>query len=98
MYIIDFERCELVNIDNVISVRLERDKIVATTIAEDIVLGIYDTPERTAQVYDEMLEKCFCSGMSAVADFVISDGTSLRTVKNIKIFQESDRYYYMPKE
>ena len=59
MYIVDYERGEVVNIDNTISVRMDKNKITAVTKIDDIVLGIYDTPERTTAVFDEMLAKCF---------------------------------------
>ena len=59
MYIVDYERGEIVNMDNVISIFKSDRFIKAVTKVDDIVLGRYETPERTKEVFKEMLETVF---------------------------------------
>ena len=59
MYIVDYERGEVVNIDNSISIYADEKKIYAVTTVRDIVLGEYETPDRAKEVFAEMLEKVF---------------------------------------
>lgn len=59
MFIVDFERGEVVNIDNSTSIYLDEKKIYAVTTVRDIVLGEYETPDRAKEVFKEMLDKVF---------------------------------------
>ena len=59
MYIVDYERGEIVNMDNVVSIFINDRFIKAVTKVNDIILGRYETPERTKEVFEEMLDKVF---------------------------------------
>ena len=59
MYIVDYERGEVANIDNATSIYVDEKRIYAVTTVRDILLGEYDTPDRAKEVFVEMLEKVF---------------------------------------
>lgn len=59
MYIVDYERGEVANIDNATSIYVDEKRIYAVTTVRDILLGEYDTPDRAKEVFKEMLEMVF---------------------------------------
>lgn len=59
MFIVDYERGEVANIDNATSIYVDEKRIYAVTTVRDILLGEYDTPDRAKEVFAEMLEKVF---------------------------------------
>ena len=62
MFIVDSERSEIVNVDNVISICFGRNgcTIVANVGDEEpIILGAYDNPQRASKVFDQMLNIVF---------------------------------------
>jgi len=59
MFIVDYERGEVANIDNVTSIYVDEKRIYAVTTVRDILLGEYDTPDRAKEVFAEMLKKVF---------------------------------------
>lgn len=69
MYIVDYVRGEVVNIDNSISIYVDEDKVYAVTTIRDIVLGEYETPDRAKEVFKEMLEECFNPNSKVESDY-----------------------------
>jgi hypothetical protein len=59
MFIVDADRCNILNVDNVIAIGVDGKRITATTNTDDIVIGAYCTVERTKAVYEEMLKEAF---------------------------------------
>lgn len=59
MFIVDYECGEIANIDNAMSIYVDKKRIYAVTTVRDILLGEYDTPDRAKEVFAEMLEKVF---------------------------------------
>ena len=59
MYIVDYERGEVVNIDNATSIYRDEKNILAVTTVRDIILGSYESENRAKEVFAEMLEKVF---------------------------------------
>lgn len=59
MFIVDYERGEVVNIDNSTSIYRDELNIIAATSVRDIILGKYGSEDRAKEVFAEMLEKVF---------------------------------------
>ena len=59
MFIVDMNRKITVNVDNVIYISQDSRRITAVTKVDDIILGTYNTEERAAEVYAEMLKNIF---------------------------------------
>lgn len=59
MYIVDYERGEVVNIDNATSIYRDEKNILAVTTVRDIILGSYESENRAKEVFKEMLEMVF---------------------------------------
>lgn len=59
MFIVDYERGEVANIDNATSIYVDEKRIYAVTTVRDILLGEYDTPDRAKEVFEEMLKYVF---------------------------------------
>jgi hypothetical protein len=59
MFIVNADRNSVVNMDNVISVYVTGERILAVTKVDDIVIGLYRTDERAQEVYAEMLKEAF---------------------------------------
>jgi hypothetical protein len=59
MFIVDADRRNAVNVDNVISIGIEGRRIVAVTRVDDIILGQYHEDYRANEVYAEMLKWIF---------------------------------------
>lgn len=55
MWIIDHERGEIVNTDNVISLYKEDDMVKAFTQPRDILLGRYESNERAREVFNALV-------------------------------------------
>lgn len=65
MFIVDWERNTVLNVDNFSGIFLADRKIfakyanVAGHKSQDLSIGEYATKERAAEVFKDMLEKCF---------------------------------------
>lgn len=59
MFIVDYERGEVVNIDNATSIYRDELNIIAATSVREIILGKYESEDRTKEVFEEMLKCVF---------------------------------------
>lgn len=59
MFIVTAERDEVMNLDNVISVRVENNRIIAVTRVDDCFIGTYGSSERAKEVFKDMLNTVF---------------------------------------
>lgn len=59
MFIVDCDRENVVNVDNVMNVRIDGKKIIAVTKTDDITIGAYTTDKRAKEVFIEMLRDVF---------------------------------------
>lgn len=108
MFIVDYERGEVVNIDNSTSIYVDESRIYAVTTVRDIVLGEYKTPDRAKEVFAEMLTDCFPSNLFLMRNCEINQDDVnkayengkpmfIKTVgENARIDQFDVRAYYMP--
>ena len=63
MYIVDYKRGEVVNIDNTASIYRDGKNIIAVTTVRDIILGSYESDNRVKEVFEEMLKWVFPPNM-----------------------------------
>ena len=73
MYIVDYERGEVVNIDNATSIYRDEKNILAVTTVRDIILGSYESENRAKEVFKEMLEMVFPPNTFACQNCEMSD-------------------------
>ncbi len=60
MFIVDQKRKNVVNLDGAVKVYIEGRVIAVRFVSYgDLILAAYDTPERAAEVFKQMLEECF---------------------------------------
>lgn len=59
MFIVNANRDNTVNVDNVVSIGIDDKKILAMTAVDDIVLGSYGSDARAKEVYAVMLKEVF---------------------------------------
>lgn len=59
MFIVDYERGEVVNINNATSIYRDEKNILAVTTVRDIILGSYESENRAKEVFEEMLKYVF---------------------------------------
>jgi hypothetical protein len=109
MFIVDADRCNILNVDNVITIGVNGKRIIATTNTDDIVIGAYCTVERTKAVYAEMLEEVFPPNTLVFQNCEIApeEYQKFRNIENGTICvsgpdAKMERYdcgvYYMPEE
>lgn len=112
MFIVNQDRNEIVNADNVVRIFVENEvRIVAETSGgDDIVLGMYVKRENKAQgVFEEILRTMFIPNLVAVNTIVTDDfaekfrnlgnmpwGIAVGPGEDIKPFNRE--VYYMPEE
>lgn len=115
MFIVDWERNTVLNVDNFSGIFLADRKIfakyanVAGHKLQDLSIGEYATKERAAEVFKDMLEKCFpvnCLVTSSLPDDVNEfwDKMSKEGFKDLVVKNDChvERFdigtYYMPEE
>ena len=112
MYIVDFERSEVVNMDNVNSIALgnktKSNEIIANMNNGDIIiLGVYDDSERACEVFDMLLAYCFppsiysmnnCNlGKDEIKKVTMEiEPLLVSSIGNTKIERFDSGVYYMP--
>lgn len=100
MFIVDYKRSEVINIDRMLRITLSEVEgmIYARNESTIIILGVYEPNNRAKEVFEEMLEKCFPIN-PLIADDI--DNDVLREMPNY-IYTETPAkigtYYYMPKK
>ena len=107
MYIVDYERGEVVNIDNATSIYRDEKNILAVTTVRDIILGSYESENRAKEVFAEMLEKVFPPNTFVCQNCEMSDLAEIekqarktplfvQTQGDAKIERFDIGVYYMP--
>lgn len=109
MYIVDYERGEVVNIDNATSIYRDEKNILAVTTVRDIILGSYESENRAKEVFAEMLEKVFPPNTFVCQNCEMSDLAEIeKQARKIPLFVQCQgdatiqRFdigvYYMPEQ
>jgi hypothetical protein len=107
MFIVNADRDSIVNMDNVINIYVEGNRILAFTKVDDMVLGLYRSEERAKDVFAEMLKEAFPPSTWIFKNCSIEPGEYKRfkdiengaicvSGQNAKVEQFDCGVYYMP--
>lgn len=104
MFIVNQQRNNTINLNNVKEIYIVRNRVSA----DEIVIGKYETEERAKQVYEEMLEVLFSPYIMLKNTEVPSDELKNIADGNVILLKSADRepevkfydngLYYMPEE
>lgn len=111
MYIVDYEQREVVNIDQIKSISVENNRIVANFATTDYrILGHYKTAERADEVFAEMLKTCFPPNAFIMENCEINKDELEKAIENqrplaisvkgndSRVYMYDIGVYYMPRK
>ena len=111
MFIVDQERRKVVNIDRVVDICLYANRIECNVAQYgEVTLGTYETTERAAEVFKQMLKDCFSPPMMVFRDekevrkaiergFVSDSNLMIVTEDSMPRVEKIERScWYMPRE
>ena len=111
VFIVDQKREKVVNIDMALQIHIDGCVIVAYSgiFHGELILGAYETNERAAEVFRQMLEECFAPPMMVFQNMVFSEEAKravdgipnliIRTSDGVPRVEKIERScWYMPRE
>lgn len=105
MFIVDQERKQIINIDNVLNIGIDDDTIFVYTHVKCMILGIYP-PNRAQEVFNEMLKVAFPPNTYILENVNMNDTKlcfdnlplNIVTQGDAKITRYDIGVYYMPEK
>lgn len=94
MFIVDQKRKNVVNLDGAVKVYIEGRVIVVRFVSYgDLILAAYDTPERAAEVFRQMLDECFAPPMIIFQnmEFMEEAKKAVEGVRNLMVCTDDNK-------